>query len=980
VVLIGEHLVGRAQTCGVFDDALVDLRDGQPAALSLVGEPGIGKTRLLVELAARANTHGYLVLSGSASELERDLPFWVFVDALDEYLRGLEPHRLNALDDETRSALAEVLPSLARLAGPRRTVFPHDRYRIHAVVRELLEELAAAKPLVLVLDDLHWADSASVELLGALLRRPPDAPMLMALSVRPRQMPDHLSGALRRADRAEALVRLEVGPLTQDEARQLLGESVDDETASALYEESGGNPFYLEQLARSLDRAPKGPAAVRHFSLAGLDVPPPVASDLAEELALLGENARLVLDGAAVAGDPFDPELAAAAAGTTEALALDAVDELLSLDLLHQTEAPRRFRFRHPIVRRAVYESTPAAWRLGAHERSAEALASGGAPATARAHHIERSARPGDGGAIATLREAGEALAHRAPTSAAHWFTVALELLPDEAPAEERVELLLAHAGALTSSGQFTEGHSALLESIALLPKDALALRIRLIAACAGVEHLLGRHEDAHRRLTSALDDLDEQASPEGVELMVELAVGGFHRMKYDTMRDWGAQALAAARQVGDQPLMAATVALSAWAAGLAGYVAEAEIHRHEAAGLIDAMPDSELALRLDAAMNLAGAELYLDRFEACGRHSERAVAVARATGQPAYVPAAFMLLSWARMLRGELADGAEMLDAAVEDARLLGNAHSLVGLLLNRSLTATAAGDLDVAVRTAKESVELTRGMDNGLFPAATALALAAALLETRDPELEEAVDLLLERCEGPGLPLMPGASFRAKWLELLTRCWVALGRPADAERAAACAQATSDAGAELRMARAMADRATAALELEFGDAHSAAQRALASADAGDQAGIPIEAALSRTLAARALAKTGQPERAVSELQQASVELHVCGAVRYRNAADQELRALGHRVQRRTARGGPGAMGVQSLTAREREVALLVVDRQTNPQIAERLFLSPKTVETHLRNIMRKLGVSSRVQVARAVEHADGWEPPVRS
>jgi hypothetical protein len=94
------------------------------------------------------------------------------------------------------------------------------------------------------------------------------------------------------------------------------------------------------------------------------------------------------------------------------------------------------------------------------------------------------------------------------------------------------------------------------------------------------------------------------------------------------------------------------------------------------------------------------------------------------------------------------------MLDAAVEDARLLGNAHSLVGLLLNRSLTALAAGDLDVAISTAKESVELTRGMDAGLFPAATALALAASLLEAGDPGLEEAVSLLLERSAAPGFP----------------------------------------------------------------------------------------------------------------------------------------------------------------------------------------------------------------------------------
>ena len=116
---IAEDLVGRAETCGVFDDALAELDGGRSAALALVGEPGIGKTRLLVELAARADERGQLVLYGSASELERDLPFWVFVDALDEYVAGLEPRRLEALDDDVRSELAHVLPSLCRFAAAR---------------------------------------------------------------------------------------------------------------------------------------------------------------------------------------------------------------------------------------------------------------------------------------------------------------------------------------------------------------------------------------------------------------------------------------------------------------------------------------------------------------------------------------------------------------------------------------------------------------------------------------------------------------------------------------------------------------------------------------------------------------------------------------------------------------------------------------------------------------------------------------------
>ena len=123
---------------------------------------------------------------------------------------------------------------------------------------------------------------------------------------------------------------------------------------------------------------------------------------------------------------------------------------------------PRRFRFRHPLVRRSVYEATPGGWRLGAHERSAEALRTRGASASARAHHVERAARHGDPAAIATLREAGAAAAQRAPASAARWFAAAVRLTPDTTPAEERLELLLTYAAVLAASGRFEESHAIL--------------------------------------------------------------------------------------------------------------------------------------------------------------------------------------------------------------------------------------------------------------------------------------------------------------------------------------------------------------------------------------------------------------------------------------------------------------------------------------------------------------------------------------
>jgi DNA-binding CsgD family transcriptional regulator/tetratricopeptide (TPR) repeat protein len=970
MALLAEQLVGRAEELGGLDNALDELTHGRSAAIELVGEPGIGKTRLLAELARRAAEHGQLVLSGRAAELERDLPFWVFVDALDEYVQGLDPRRLDFLDDNARAELAHVLPSLSAHAAGSGMPLQHERYRTHRAVRELLGLLAQTKPLVLVLDDLHWADSGSVELVGALLRRPPAAPVLMALAVRPRQVPERLSAALERAHREGTLARLELGALTRSEAGELLGEAVESAVATALYEESGGNPFYLEQLARSPESALQPSSAASELSLGDLDVPPMVAAALTEELALLSDGARRVLEGAAVAGDPFEPELAAAAAAVSESSAVDALDELLALDLVRHTDVPRRFRFRHPLVRRAVYEAAPSGWRLGAHERTAEALAARGTSTPARAHHVERCARQGDAAAVAVLRDAAEQVAPRAPATAARWFAGALRLLPQTAPANERGELLLARAGALTTTGQFADSHAALLEGLAIVPQEAIALRGKLTAACAEVEHLLGHQERAHTRLATTLESLPA-VSPESVALMIDLSMNAFYRGEYQSMQDWAGRAVSATRVLDEPPLMAAAVAVLALGDAMIGATEQAQADRSEAAALVDSLSDDELALRLDAAAWLAGAELYMDRYAEAARHAERALAVGRATGQGELFLVLSQILGRAWYVRGRLAEVTELLDGAIDAARLLGNTHALAWNLFNRSVVALAVGDVDVALDTARESVDLSRDLDEGFISAWAATRLAAVLLETGQPA--EAVELLVASAGGEELTLIPGG-WRAYCLELLTRCWLALDRRSEAERAAACARARATA-VPLPLVAAWADRAAAAVALHAGDPTRAAERALASAAAADEVGAPIEAALSRTLAGRALAQGGHGERATAELERAVAELNQCGALRYRNEAERELRKLGHSIHRRTRPGKTDGIGIASLTERELEIARLVVDRKTNSEIAAALFLSPKTIETHLRNIFRKLNVFSRAEVARAVERAEGKE-----
>ena len=229
--------------------------------------------------------------------------------------------------------LASVFPSLAELAEDPAGGLPDERYRSHRAVGALLELLGGRRPLVLVLDDVHWADDASIELLSHLLRRRPRGRLLLALAYRKHQAPPRLVAALEAADDGELL---ELRPLSPAEADELLGESLPTAARAELHRESGGNPFYLQALLRAdaagADRvSAPGPWAE--------GVPRSVMAALRSELGALSPDGRKLLEGAAVVGDPFDPELAGVAADTDEARSLVVLDELIAADLVRDDGA-----------------------------------------------------------------------------------------------------------------------------------------------------------------------------------------------------------------------------------------------------------------------------------------------------------------------------------------------------------------------------------------------------------------------------------------------------------------------------------------------------------------------------------------------------------------------------------------------------------------------------------------------------------------
>ena len=312
---------------------------------------------------------------------------------------------------------------------------------------------------------------------------------------------------------------------------------------------------------------------------------------------------------------------------------MEALDELLRLDLLRTTDVPRRFRFRHPLVRRAVYDATAAGWRLGAHERCAAALAARGAAAAARAHHVERSAREGDTEAVAVLREAGEEAVRLAPASAAHWFGGALRLLPQTAPAEERVELLLARARALTAAGRFADSHERAAGGARARPATVARARAQVARACAGVESLLGRHERGRTPASQApWQSLSDQGSPEAVALMIELAPNGSGAARYDEMRELGrARRRRGAARSATAPLTAAALAALALADSIMGAAARAEAASCGGGGARRFALGRRARRPPRGRRVLAGVELYLDRYAEGEAHAERALDVARA-------------------------------------------------------------------------------------------------------------------------------------------------------------------------------------------------------------------------------------------------------------------------------------------------------------------------------------------------------------
>ncbi|GII57430.1 hypothetical protein Pth03_58190 [Planotetraspora thailandica] len=942
-------LVGRQEALGALRGAL-GIGDGF-RFLTLVGDPGAGKTRLLSELVTLAGQEGFTTLWGRAAEYEQVLPYSALVDALDDHLHSRRADVVGAVGTAQAEMLAGVFPALASEEGREVPITDRSslaRYRLFRALREMIDTLAGTTGLVLILDDVHWADEGSMEFLDHIVRHPPAGPVLLAAAYRPAQAPPRLAMLVGAAgQRGHEVV---VGPLSQAEVEQFLGDEISRVRGRALYEASGGNPFYLEALAR-MDHTDVG------------ELPPTVLAVLRVELEHLSSTAQRVAQAAAVSADEFEPAIAAVAAEVPQDAALGAIDELVERDIVRARGG--RFRFRHPLVRRAAYESAAAGWRVGAHARIAAHLAEVGAPPVVQAHHVQHSGAFGDTHAVGVLLAAARSVIAQAPSTSAHWLQAALRLMPDDlATREERLAVLMELSWAQGVSGRLAEGRDTARELLRLLPYDDYARRGRAARVCALMERQLDRPQEARALLLDELSRMPNPRAAAAVPLRMRLVAESLMRVDFraaqavldlmpDAADDW------------EPGLAVAVAALRPMPAYAAGRAADALTYAQAADRLLAAVPDDHLAEWLDAIAWLCWAEINLGRYGDALRHFDRAAGVARATGQSYILTNLLAGKARALVMMGRLPQARATAEESVEGARLLDSGQQLVFALTQVCLAASWAGEDDAAILAGEEAVH--RGVGGGeVWGAIARYARGQALVNSG--RLDEGAEAVLDACDRFDSPRLDRATLMVS-CEVLAQAAAARGDEAGAMAWAARAAALDDPGLPAFSGTVPLARAHALRGKDPAAAAAAATQAARMLSEGQR---DLDAGRALLVAGLAHLEAGERSLARDSLRSAAAAFDACGARGLKAQTDRELRRLGVRVSGSASGSQPGQQGrgqdALGLSPRELQVAQLVAEGLTNQQIAQRLFLSVRTIETHLSRIFTKLEVSSRVGVATAL------------
>lgn len=926
---------------------------GRSTVLEITGDPGIGKTRLLAELGELAAAAGLTVLCGRASEFERERSFGAFAEPVRRCLELRAEPESAAYDEELAALRDLVLPGYADADSGRPRSLGVERYRLHHAVGRLLSEAGGERGLLLCLDDLHWADDGTLELLHFLLRQPPRAPLVLACTHRPRQSSGKLSAYILNAA-AYRVLRVPLAPLDRRSCETLLGDGHTPERREQICARSGGNPLWIEVLC---ELAQTEAVAAEGFA----DPPDTLRAALAREVAPLTEPELAVLRAAAVLGDPFDPLLLGPIAGLEPGPTLDALDGLAARDLVRSASregARTRLQFRHPLLREVVSHAAPPGWWIAANARADATLRRNGAGAVERAPFIARSAQAGEDEAVRVLIDAADSTLRSAPATAAAWLRTALRLSaadPSRDARQRRFEALLSLAHASGMTGDLPGCRDALDQVLELVPPDRPDQRVTVVALRSVIERILGSGRAAERVLADELarwPRTDRTANP----IRLQLATLGMARGDFTG----ASQHLNTLIMCAEEPLnprtRTAVAACRALGAAYSGRTDALQVYATEAASSLDALDDAEIATLLDEVGQLGWAEALAERNGDATRHMARAVAIAQETGQTYMLPYLLLCQAYAQQAAGDLAGGASSASSAEEIAHLL-DRPDLIGYAMTLRAAATVLREGPEAAAPTVERALRTIHRRGRLRELSVALLASVRLDQGRPGECVE----LVRDITGAGRSATTH-SLRATWYAMAARAESARGDHAAARdwagRAAEAAQATGLPGQS-----GHAELALSCLPHE----DPAERIGLLGSAAGHFAtgGLVLAEARAELLLGQALTAADRLDEADAAVGHAKKLADTHGAA--------HLSALAIGAQRRIGARRPrsGADARRALSEQEARISQLVVRGLSNRDIAASMFISVKTVEAHLTRVFRKLDVSSRTALISALDRA---------
>jgi class 3 adenylate cyclase/DNA-binding CsgD family transcriptional regulator len=912
-------------------------RTGNGRFVAVEGPAGMGKSRLVAETRELAASAGMRVLAARGGELEHDFSYGV--------VRQLfEPVLALAAGAER----AELLGGAAALAAPlfdERAVVDGSGAdgsfsTLHGLFW-LAANLAARQPLLLAIDDLHWADAASLRWLGYLARRLDGQPLLLVAGTRPaEQAAEQALVAEMLADAGAVVVRPQALTLhaVTSMIRDTLERDVDVEFADACHEATGGNPLLLRALLDALASEgvpPKaanagrvyeiGPEAVSRAVHLRLSRLPMEATKLARAVAVLGDDVRIA-DAAELA--ELDRDLAAHTAATL------ARNGILRMD--------RALSFVHPVVRAAVYAELNPAERERSHCRAAQLLADAGAATEQVAAHVLLTAPGAQPLTVPVLREAAErSLAKGDPSAAGDYLRRAIE---EPLDAVERGKLLfqLGLAERLVDSPLATEHLRAAHELAGeTLARGEIALELgRTLFFSTWVEEAVGVLEQAIASVGD--EDLDLRRRLEAGLLSVTLLFPPLYPLAVKQLER--VRALPLGDDLGSRTLLAllSLEDMRSLSAPLEVCVANAQ--RAVAGGALFAQDNAAFAF---ATVALTAA----DRFEEAQAIFDDAFADARVRGSVSAYAVASIFRGYLGIFTGHLADAESDLQNGLQASEQHGLMTGVAYALAFLADAQMQRGQLDAASETLAKLTALPEAARDHWYYYDARGRLRH--LQGRFHEALAEYDATRRQFEAVGGKNPALVAWRSQ---------AALSHLQLGERDAAAALAAE----EVEIARAWgAPRALAkALRVQGMVEGGQSGLALLNEAVATLEGSPAILERARCLLelGSALRRSNQRADAREHLRQAVELAHAGQAPALAERAQNELMATGARPRR------IALSGIESLTPSERRVAAMAAREMTNRDIAQALFVTPKTVEVHLSSVYRKLGISSRAQLGEAL------------